>query len=266
MQTRLLSVVIFTLVLGTAACAQDATPASPDPQANGAGGYGQRGGRGGFGGMGRGLMGAVTQVAADHYTIKTETGEIYTINFSVNTRIFRMPAGQRGPGGGPRGGMGGGQGRGGDQGTDRGGNPPEQIKPTDIKVGDVLTAMGEVDATAKSVGAVAIALVDPERAKQMQQMQANYGKTWIMGKVIAMDGVKVTLLGSIDNASHAFVADENTTFRKRREPITLADIQIGDMLRAEGALKDGVFTATTVNVIGMPPGGTPNIPRGAPPQ
>ena len=59
--------------------------------------------------------------------------------------------------------------------------------------------------------------------------------------------------GGPDNATHTFVADENTTFRKRREPITLADIQVGDMVRAEGAVKDGAFLATSVAVMGQPP-------------
>ena len=94
--------------------------------------------------------------------------------------------------------------------------------------------MGELDPNAKSVGATMVMQIDPERAKQMREMQANYGKTWIMGKVTAIDGVKVTLMGTVDNAAHTFVADENTTFRKRRDPITLADIQLGDMVRAEG--------------------------------
>ena len=283
MKTRLLSVMVFSLALGAAAYAQDANTAPPAPQSGGNanGGYGQRGGRGGYGGMGmgmggrRGLMGTVTEVAADHYTIKTEAGETYTVHFSVNTRIVKMPAGMRGPGGGGgegrsgSQGMGAGQGRGGQGGgggMGRGGNPPEQIKSTDIKVGDAIGAMGEVDATAKSVGAVVIAQIDPERARQMQEMQANYGKTWIMGKVTAIAGVQVTLMGSADNAPHAFVADENTTFRKRRDPITLADIQVGDNVRAEGALKDGTFTATTVNVMGMPQGGTPTVPRSGAPQ
>ncbi len=269
---------IFSLALGGAAYAQDANtapPASPSG-GNGNGGYGQRGGRGGYGGMGmgigggRGLMGTVTEVATDHYTIKSEAGEIYTVHFSVNTRIVKMPAGMRGPGGGGQGrgggqGMGGGMGSGGG-GMGRGGNPPEQIKATDIKVGDAIGAMGEVDATAKSVGAVFIAQIDPERARQMQEMQANYGKTWIMGKVTAIDGVKVTLIGSMENLPLVFIADENTTFRKRRDPITLADIQVGDNVRAEGALKDGTFTATTVNVMGMAPGGTPSVPRSGAPQ
>ena len=61
---------------------------------------------GGMGAMlGRGVIGTVTEVAADHYTIKTEMGEVYTVHFSANTRITKQPAGMRGPGGG-----GGGQG------------------------------------------------------------------------------------------------------------------------------------------------------------
>ena len=81
-----------------------------------------------------------------------------------------------------------------------------------------------------------------------------------------MDGVKVTIMGSVDNAAHSFVADENTSFRKRREPITLADLQVGDTVRVEGAMKDGVFLATTVNAMGAPPGGNPTVPRGGSPQ
>jgi hypothetical protein len=135
--------------------------------------------------------------------------------------------------------------------------PPQPIKATDIKVGDVIAANGEVDAGAKSVGAVFVMLIDPERAKEMRAMEANYGKTWLAGRVTAINEVKVSLEGGPDRGPRSFVADENTTFRKRRDPITLADMQVGDMVRVEGALKDGAFVATTVNV--MTP---PNGPRG----
>ena len=50
------------------------------------------------------------------------------------------------------------------------------------------------------------------------------------------------------------MADENTTFRKHREPVTLADVQVGDMVRVEGAVKDGIFVAASVSVMGMRPG------------
>ena len=62
-------------------------------------------------------------------------------------------------------------------GMGRGGNPPQPIKATDIKVGDAVGAMGEVDPATKSVGAMAILQLDPERARQMLELQAGYGKT-----------------------------------------------------------------------------------------
>jgi hypothetical protein len=84
--------------------------------------------------------------------------------------------------------------------------------------------------------------------------------------VTAVDGVKVTVQGGPDNASHTFVADESTTFRKRRDPITLADIQVGDMIRVEGGVKDGGFVASAVMATGAPQGGGPGGPRSAQPQ
>jgi hypothetical protein len=265
MNTRPMCSFVFAIALGAAASAvgvaasgQDATPPpSGQPQAQGQGGQGgQRGGgRGGWGGgmgMGRGLMGTVTEVTADHYTVKTEAGDAYTVHFSANTRIVKQsaqPRGEGGESGGQRGG---------------GGNPPTPIKSADIKVGDAIAAMGDVDATAKSVGAMMVMQIDPERAKQMREMQANYGKTWLMGKVTAIDGVKVTLTGSVDNKPYSFVADDNTTFRKRRDPITLADIQVGDSVRVEGAVKGDSFVATAVNAMGPPPGGLGGGPGGGP--
>ena len=278
MNIRLLCPIVAALALGIVSAAQDAAPppapGPPPAQAEGAQqGGGQRGGgRGNWSGamgMGRGLMGTVTEVAADHYTVKTDTGETYTVHYSVNTRILKQQVRLRGEGGArgqdsPRGERGQGE-PGGGYGSG-GANPPVPLKPTDIKVGDAIAAMGEVDATAKSVGAVMVMQIDPERARQMREMQANHGKTWIMGKVTAIDGVKVTLMDAIDNTAHTFAADENTTFRKRREPITLADIQVGDTVRVEGAVKEGTFLATAVSAVGPPPGGTPSVPRSAPPQ
>ena len=122
--------------------------------------------------MGRGLMGTVTEVAADHFTIKTDMGDVYTVRFSTNTRITKQPAGMRGPGGG---GGGGGQGTGGGGGFGRGGNggnPPQEIKATDIKVGDAIVAAGDIDATAKSVSAMRIMQLDPDTAKHMQEQSS----------------------------------------------------------------------------------------------
>jgi hypothetical protein len=201
-------------------------------------------------GGGRGTVGTVTAVASDHFTIKTETGETYAVHFSVNTRMIKQNPPRHGED---------------ENAGER--TPPQPIKPADIKVGDVIAAGGEVDPPAKSIGAVFVMLIDPERAKQMREMEANYGKTWLMGKVTGIDGVKVSIEGVRDKTPYTFTADENTTFRKRREPITLADLQVGDMVRVEGAMNEGGFLATTVAVMVRPAqDGTGMEPRATPPK
>ncbi len=241
-------------------------------QAGGQGaGQGQRGrGFGGFPGGGRGIVGSVTEVAADHYTVKTDSGDVYTVHFSPNTRIMKQPAGQGGGRRGARSGSGSGAGSGAGSGggdSDSGGGEraqPQTIKATEIKVGDFVTAGGEMDATAKSIGAVFIMQIDPERAKQMREMQANYGKTWLAGRITAIKDTTITIDGMVDHAPHSILVDENTAFRERRDSITLADIQPGEQLRAEGAVKGGVFVATTVTAMKPREGGQPGVAGASP--
>lgn len=265
MNARVWCAVLLCAGLGVVSAAQEApvpgdpvvpgraAPGSPVPGARGQGGWrGQPEGRGMGMGFGQGTVGTVTEAAADHFMVKTELGEVYKVYFSVNTRLMKQP-----PGGPSQ--RQGGRYRGaepGEEGAMR--TPPQPIKAAEIKVGDVIAASGEVDANAKTLGAVFVMLIDPERAKEMRAMEANYGKTWLAGRVKAIEEVKVSLDGGPDRAVHSFVADENTTFRKRRDPITLADVQVGDMVRVEGAVKDGTFVATTVSVMTPPPNG----PRG----
>jgi hypothetical protein len=254
-------VVGSTLALAcvVAAAAQQTSAPASSPAQDQSQGQGRRGrGMGGFAGGGRGVLGAVTEVAADHYTIKTDSGETYIVHFSANTRIVKQGPGRR---------QGGGNGAGEGDGAERA--APQTLKPTDIKVGDFITAGGEVDAAAKSVGAVFIAQVDPERAKQMREMQANYGKTWLAGRITAIDGTTITIDGIVDHTPHSIVVDENTSFHQRRDAITLADIKPGEQLRAEGAIKSGAFLATTVTA--MEPqnrgeGRDQNQPAGSPPK
>jgi hypothetical protein len=249
MKFRILSLLFLVLALPSA-FAQDVVPNSPQPALpQRAGWQGQRNGRGEWNmRAGRGLVGNVTEVAKDHYTVKSDAGDVYTVLFSVNTRIMKQTP-RRNRQGDPADAM------------NEPPTPPVSLKSTDIKVGDVIAADGEINASAKTVGAVVILLIDPERAKQLREMEANYGKTWLMGKVTAINDLRITVLGGPDNVAHSFVADENTAFRKRREPITMADVQVGDMVRAEGAVKNGAFMATTVAVMSAPAGSMPQAPR-----
>jgi hypothetical protein len=285
MNLRVVFALGLALLFSVTCSGQQSDPASPSGQQPGAGNAGNQrpdGGSGFGGGMraqGNAISGTVTEVAAEHYTIKTEAGDTYTIRLSTNTRIIKQTAGMGGPGGGMSGGPGEGQGgrqgqaqsqgQGSGQGPGQGqsqerGGFGQQLKASDIKVGDSLSVRGDLDEKKKTISAQFVIQVDPQRAAEQRQQQAAFGSTWLAGKVTAIDGVKVTLTGSADNAPHTFVADENTTFRRRREPLTLADIQPGDMVRVEGTLKDGAFTATAVTVqVQM---GTPTLPGGGGPQ
>lgn len=257
MKMKVSFAILLGLALGAGVYAQDQSPGPPSGQ-NGS--FGRRGGGRGFGGMGmmgRGIAGNVTEAAADHFTVKTFEGDTYTVDYSANTRIVKMQAGMGG-----RGRMGGGGGMVMGGGRGMGGNPPEPIKASEIKVGDAIAARGEVNSSAKTVDAVAIMLLNPQMAQRMQQMAADYGKTWLMGRVTAIEGTKLTLMGAQDSAAHSFVVNENTEFRERRNPITLADLKVGDMVRVLGALSDSTFTASEVMVMGMPQAGS-NGPGGA---
>jgi preprotein translocase subunit YajC len=244
----------LALALGIAALAQDATNPTPPAPANPAlapgahPGMGRGGNRNWAGFMaGRGVIGTVTEVGSDRYTIKTELGDTYTVLFSANTHVIKQPAQRMNQGSGMR-------------------TPPQEIKATDIRVGDAIAATGEVDAAAKSVGAMTVIKIDPQHAREMREMEANFGKTWLLGRVTEVKDTKVTVQSQVDNAAHTFVADENTTFRRRREPVTLADLQVGETVRVEGAVKEGVFVATAVAVMGPPVTGGPAERPGPPPQ
>lgn len=106
------------------------------------------------------IRGTVTAATADHLTVKTETGDVYQVSLSANTRLTK----------------------------DR-----QPVKATDIKVGDGVGAMGVLDAPTKTVHAVFVGVIDAEQVKKARE---NMGKTYITGKVTAidMDTLKVTIM------------------------------------------------------------------------
>jgi hypothetical protein len=178
--------------------------------------HGQEGSAGsGPGGMGRfpGVRGTVSAVSGSEYTLKTEEGATYKVETGANTRFTK----QRQP-----------------------------IKAADVHVGDMVMAIGQVDEQAHSVGAAVIALIDPEQVKRMKE---SFGKTWIAGTVSAidMDNLKITVKRA-DGVTQTIGVDENTSFRKHRESITLADVKVGDSIGGQGALSGDTFVAKELRV------------------
>jgi hypothetical protein len=164
-------------------------------------------------GKGNGVRGTVTAAAAGSFTIRTEEGESYQVLYSPNTRLMK----------------------------DR-----QPIAAGDIHVGDMLMAGGLVDAKAKTVGAVFLYDVD---AAEVRNARAGFGKTWVMGKVTAIHELKITIERANDKQTQVVAVDENTSFRKRREDVTLADVKIGDVISAQGAMHEDTFLATALRIM-----------------
>lgn len=210
-------------------------------------------GRGQFAGMQR-IGGTITGVAGPQVSIKTVDGAVYQVVTTDNTRVMR--------------------GRG------------EAIKLTDLKPGDGLMAMGNLDAPNKTMHAAMLISIDADRMKQMEAQRkeqlANLGKTLIAGTVTAIDMDNVTMtVERPDGVSQTIAFDENTSFRRGRmarnamgfgagagagagagsdangaspsnESITLADVKVGDRVAGPGEVKGGHFVAKELTV--MTPG------------
>jgi hypothetical protein len=197
----------------------------------------QVGGRAQFAGMQR-VMGEVTAVNGANVTIKTEDGSTTQVVTTDNTRVMK--------------------GRG------------VTVKVADLKVGDGLMAMGNLDAPNKTMHA---AVVMAQDAADVKKMRENLGKTYIGGKVTAIDAddAKMTVMRP-DGVSQTIGCDETTSFKRGRpgrggfgggdasasaapapsgESITLADIKVGDQVSGQGSVKNGVFVPTLLTV-GMP--------------
>jgi hypothetical protein len=125
------------------------------------------------------VRGTVTATTADHLTVKTEAGDVYQVALSANTRLTK----------------------------DR-----QPVKLADIMVGDAVGAMGVLDAPTKTVHAVFVGVIDAEQVKKARE---NMGKTFITGKVTAidMDALKLTVMRP-DGVSQVIGVDEQTSFKR----------------------------------------------------
>ena len=128
----------------------------------------------------------------------------------------------------------------------------QPVKPTDIKVDEMVFARGALSGT--TMDAALVSTVSAENVQRMQgAMQFNredMGKKFIAGEVKAINELKLTIARP-DNQTQEIEVDENTSFRKGRESITLADIKAGDFVRGTGELKNGVFMPKEL-IVGRP--------------
>ncbi len=149
----------------------------------------------------------------------------------------------------------------------------------DIKIGDTVAARGPLKG--QSMDALFVVIVDPSMIQQMiagrpgngpmsQFKPEDLGKKYIVGEVKAINETKLTIARP-DNQTQEIEVDENTSFKKGKESVTLADITVGEFVRGTGEIKNGVFVPKELNV-GRPPmrqiriGGPGGNPPGGNPQ
>ena len=170
------SVSVFAaVVLGAATVVAAQAPEG----ASATGAQGNFGGRPGYGRMGQPLQGTVTAVSAGKITVKTEAGETYEITPADNARVMK----------------------------DR-----QTIQISDIKPGDMATAMGQVDAAKKTVVAMVIRDVD---AATVAKAKENLGKTYIIGRITAIDADNLKLtVERQDKVTQVIAVDEGTSFQR----------------------------------------------------
>jgi hypothetical protein len=166
----------------------------------------------------QGVAGTITAIAKNQLSLKTLGGKAVTVNLSADTRYRK----------------------------DR-----QPATLADFKVGDMVMVGGDpAGENAWSARFVAT------RAGADQQMREGLGKRFIAGEIKSIDGTRLTILRP-DGETQTIAVDENTSFRKQRESITLADFKPGDHVFGRGELKNGTFVAAVLNVGDFPQMGPP---------
>jgi preprotein translocase subunit YajC len=229
-----LMICLFATVLQVAARSpQDAPPAQNPGAAQGSGG-GQTQGRGGE--RRPGVMGKLTAVHGQSLEITRQDGSVVTVKISANTQ-FRKER--------------------------------EAAKLNDFKVGDTVFVRGEenTDHTWNAemigerpnggfggggggarAGGQGGAPGGGPGGPGGGRPQGELGKDYVFGEVKAIDAPQLTILRP-DNVTQTVELNEETSLRKGRDSITMADIQAGDHIMVRGGMANNVFQPKSVMVI-----------------
>jgi len=171
-----------------------------------------------------GVAGTITAIDKNQLSLKTLDGKPVTVNLSADTQYRK----------------------------DR-----QPATLADFKVGDKVMVggdpAGENAWNARFVGT---------RSIGGQQMGEGLGKRFIAGEIKAIDGTSLAIL-RVDGQTQTIQVDENTSFRKQGESITLADFKPGDHVFGRGELKNGTFVAAVLNSGDPQQMGVPR-PQGSP--
>src|SRR3989440_10006358 len=128
----------------------------------------------------------------------------------------------------------------------------QSAKLEDFKVGDVVFVRGEENAdhsvTAQMIGGRSGGGPEGGRGFGSGGGFGEMGKDFVVGEVKSVDAPKLTVLRP-DNVTQTLELNEETSLRRGRESITMADIQPGDHVVVRGAVQNNAFVPKNVMVL-----------------
>jgi hypothetical protein len=133
----------------------------------------------------------------------------------------------------------------------------QTAKRSDFKVGDVVLVRGEENPdhswTAQIVGGRSANGSGPSGRGGPGGggpfvQGGTLGKDFVIGEIKSVDAPKLAVLRA-DNVTQTLELNEETSLRKGRESITMADVQVGDHVFARGVVQNDVFVPKMVVVI-----------------
>ena len=182
----------------------------------------RRGPRGEREGRGRPVFGKITALSGDSIEVTGPDGNKVTLKLTSSTefRKDRQPA-----------------------------------KVTDFKVGDAVVIRTD---QADGKGTTAVMVLTGQFGMGNSQggpggygggfATGTLGKDLVIGEVKAVVPPRLTVLRT-DNVSQTLELNEDTSLRRGRESVTMADIQAGDYVVARGAVENNIFVPKNLNVI-----------------
>jgi hypothetical protein len=128
----------------------------------------------------------------------------------------------------------------------------QAAKLQDFKVGDIVFVRLDEKAgepTAQLIGSRSGGGPEGGRGPGGGMMtMGEMGKDFIVGEVKSIDAPKLTILRP-DNVTQTLELTEETSLRRGRESVTMADIQPGDHVVVRGALENNTFVPKNVMLL-----------------
>ena len=161
------------------------------------------------------IRGTVARTSGSSIFVKVQDGTVYQVETGANTHFVKSGA----------------------------------ATPSDAaRTGDTVLAGGELDTKKHTLGAVFVAVVDAKELAELDQRRGQWGKTWLAGTITAKHGTELVIQRP-DGVVNTVSVDEDTSFRKRHQSITLPDVQVGDGMTATGVPGKDVFVAKVLTVV-----------------